>query len=196
MSGAMPPLPQDAFMATNIVHMKQRTREISSEWIMQFELQVANEKLGICIDDDTSSKFDSFLRTFLNIFEVSFPVKYKSIHRNKDVWITQGIKISCGRKRRLYMYSRDSNDAIIKAFYIKCGKILNIVIQQAERQHFNRLIAKSDYKIKTTWNVIKQQTRKMPVTEQMPFLLINVEKIKYPEKFAYVLNSSFLSFSC
>jgi hypothetical protein len=60
-----------------------------------------------------------------------------------------GIKIPCEHKRRLHTHthSRDNNDAVIKAFYIKYCKILNKVIQQAKRQHYNRLIAKSDSKI-------------------------------------------------
>jgi hypothetical protein len=69
---------------------------------MQFQLQLANETWeSIYIDNDTNNKFNSFLHTFLNIFEASFPVKYKSIHR-KNGWITQGIKISCEHKRKLY----------------------------------------------------------------------------------------------
>jgi len=59
---------------------------------MQFQLQLANETLeSVYTDNDTNSKFNSFLHTFLNIFEASFPVKYKSIHRNKNGWIIQGI---------------------------------------------------------------------------------------------------------
>jgi hypothetical protein len=98
--------------------------------------------------------FNFLLHTFLNIFEASFLVKYKSIHRNKKGWITQGIKISCEYRRRLYTHthththSRDNNDAVIKVFYIKYCKILNKVIQEAKKQHYNRLIAKSN-KIKT-----------------------------------------------
>jgi hypothetical protein len=111
---------------------------------------------------------------FLNIFEANFSIKYKCIHRNKNGWITQGIKVSCEHKRRLCIHSRDSNDAVIKAFYIKYCKILNKVIQQAKRQHYNRPIAKSD-KIKMT------------------SLIINDEKIKDPEKVSDVFNSFFLS---
>jgi len=55
-------------------------------------------KLGnVYTDKDTSKRFNSFLHTFLNIFEASFPVKYKNIHRNKYGWITQRIKISYER---------------------------------------------------------------------------------------------------
>jgi hypothetical protein len=47
--------------------------------------------------------------------------------------------------------------------------------------------------MKTTWNIIKQGTGKIHVTEQMHSLLINNEKIKYPEKVADVFSSFFLS---
>jgi hypothetical protein len=78
--------------------------------------------------------------------------------------------------------SRDSNDAITKAFYIKYCKILNEVIQQAKIQHYNRLQGKSYNKIKTTRNIIKQETGKIHVTEHMPSLLIiSDRKIKDPE---------------
>jgi len=79
--------------ATNIVHLKQGTRERNNESIIQFQLQLANESWESShIDNDTNSKFNSFLHTFLNIFGASFPVKYKSMHRNNNVWTTQGIK--------------------------------------------------------------------------------------------------------
>jgi hypothetical protein len=66
-------------------------------------------------------------------------------------------------------------------------------VQEAKRQHYNRLIAKSDNKIKTTWNIIKQETGKIHATEKMSSLLINDEKIKDPKKVADVFNSLFLS---
>jgi len=79
--------------------MNQKTREINNERIMQFQLQLANETSeSVCIDNDTNNKLTPF-------FKGSFTVKYKSIHRNKNGWITQGIKISCECKRRLYTHT-------------------------------------------------------------------------------------------
>jgi hypothetical protein len=147
--------------------LKQRTREINNERIMQFPLQLANESWeSICIDNDTTNKFNSYLHTFLNIFEASFPVKYKSNTETRMIGqITQGIRISY-------------DDAVIKAFYIRYCKILNKVIQQAKRQHYNTLIAKTDDKRKTTWDIIKEETEKLlaHLTVQMPSILLNDEK--------------------
>jgi hypothetical protein len=55
-------------------------------------------------------------------------------------------------------------------------KFLIKLYRRLKKRHYNRLIAKSDNKIKTTWNIIKQETGKIHVTEQMPFLLTNNEK--------------------
>jgi hypothetical protein len=91
-------------LAANIVHLKQRAREINNERIMQLQLQFANETSESVHIDNTNNKVRSFLHIFLNIFEGSFPVKYKSIRRNKNGWIAQAIKISCEHKRRLHIY--------------------------------------------------------------------------------------------
>jgi hypothetical protein len=109
--------------------------------------------------------------TFLNIFETSFPIKYVSIGKIKNDWITQGIKISCKCKR-----TSTVGTVMIQTqelFYIKYCKIINNVIKEAKKQHYYRLIAKSDNKIKTTWNIVKQETGKIHLAEQMQSLLIN-----------------------
>jgi hypothetical protein len=105
----------------NTVPLKQRTREINNERLMQIQLQLTNES-----------------------------------------W------------ESVYIDSRASNDIVIKAFYIKNCKILNKVIQQV-KYSINRLTAKLDNKI-ITWNIIKQETGKIRVTEQMPSLLRNDKK--------------------
>jgi len=60
--------------------------------------------------------FNSFLCTFLNIFQASFPVKHKSM-RDKNDWITRGIKIHCEHKSSLYAFSKNSKDTTARAHY-------------------------------------------------------------------------------
>ena len=78
--------------------------------------------------------------------------------RKKNDWITQGIKISCKRKISSYTLTKNSNDLKAKAHYIKYCKILKKVIKEGKKQFYGRLISKSDNKIKTTWNIIKNET--------------------------------------
>jgi hypothetical protein len=56
----------------------------------------------------------------------------------------------------------------MRAYYIKCCKILSRVVEEAKRQHYHRLIAKSDNHIKATWNIIKYEKGKLYLTEQIP----------------------------
>jgi hypothetical protein len=58
------------------------------------------------------------------------------------------------------------------------GKILNNVIKEAKKKHYNKLIAKSDNKTKTTWSIVKRETGKIHLTEQMLSLLTNYKKVK------------------
>jgi hypothetical protein len=97
------------------------------------------------------------------------------------------------KKTHTHTQSQDSNDAVIKPFYIKYCKILNNIIHEAKKQDCNRFIAKSGNKMKTTWNLIKQETGKIHVTEQKLSLLINDGKTKDPENITDVFNSFFLS---
>ena len=94
--------------------------------------------------------FNSFLNTFLHVFETSFPVKYRSIKDRKNAWIPQGIKISYKQKRSLYTLTKNSNDPKAKACYIMQCKILKKkVTKEAKKQFYDRLIAKSDNKTRT-----------------------------------------------
>jgi hypothetical protein len=51
----------------------------------------------------------------------------------------------------------------------------------------------SDNKIKTTWNIVKIETGKIHLQEQMPSHLINGEKVKDPGRVAYAVNNFFLT---
>jgi trehalose/maltose hydrolase-like predicted phosphorylase len=147
--------------AGNLIPLKQTTRKINTETIIQFQLLLKNETWEtVYKDNDTSNKFNSFFFTVLNISEASCPIEHKSIDKLRNDLITQGIKISCKSKICLYIYSMISNDPNTRAFYIKYCKILNNVIKEAKKQHYSRLIAKSHTNIKTTWNIVKKEDKK------------------------------------
>jgi hypothetical protein len=128
---------------------------------------------------DPSHMFNSFLCTFLNIFQASYPVfLHSELQKKKKDLITQGIKISWKHKRSLYAFTKNSNEPKAKENGIKYCRILRKLIKEAKEQHYNRLTAKSNNKIKTTWNIIKKQTGKVHSVEQVPTLLVNDKKIK------------------
>jgi hypothetical protein len=85
---------------------------------MNCQTVLKNETVdSVYTDTNPNHTFNSFVRAFLNIFQASFPVKYKSMEDKND-WITQGIKISCINKNSLYAFIKYSDDPEAKAHYI------------------------------------------------------------------------------
>jgi len=73
--------------------------------------------------------FNSFLCTFLHIFQASFPVKYLNM-KDKINWITQGIEKSCKHRKSLYAFTKNNSDPKAKTHYIQYCKILRKVIKK------------------------------------------------------------------
>jgi hypothetical protein len=78
---------------------------------------------------------------------------------------------------------------------MKYCKILNNVIKEAKKQNYIRFVAKSDNKIKTTWNAVKRETGKVHLAEQIPSLFTNSGKVKDPESVANACNNVFITIS-
>jgi hypothetical protein len=177
------------------VSLKQRTRIINSETLINFQSLLKQETWQSVYQTQDIIMFNSFLNTFLHIFEGSFPVTYRSTKEKKNDWITQGIKISCKRKRSLYTLTKNSNDLKTKAYYMKYCKIPKKVIREAKKQFYDRLIAKCDNKIKTKRNIIKNETVRMHPIEQVTTALVNIGTLKDQTTVANTFNNFFLAAS-
>jgi hypothetical protein len=84
------------------------------------------------LNNDVNGTFNTFFCIFLNIFQASFPVKYKNCNINKGDWITKGIKVSCKHKRSLYILNRSCDDPRIKTYYKRYCVVLKKVIKEAK----------------------------------------------------------------
>jgi hypothetical protein len=81
----------------------------------------------------------------------------------------------------------------MREYYVKYCKILSRIIKAAKRKHYCRLIAKSDNQKKRSLDIIKHETGKSHLTEQIPSLLINEEKVNDPEVIADAFDTFFLT---
>ena len=96
----------------------------------------------------------------------------------------------------VYTLTKNSNDPKAKAYYIHYCRILKRkVIKEAKKQFYDSLIAKSDNKIKTTWNIIKKENGRIHPIEQVPSSLVNIGKIKVQTTVANTFNNIFLTTS-
>jgi hypothetical protein len=106
-------------------------------------------------DNDVNTMFNNFINGYLIIFNHSFPCKKYFPNQKNKIWLTNGIKISCAHKRELYMQSRSTNNPELIGYYRKSCKILSEIIKTAKKHDYNKLIANSKNKVKTTWNIIR-----------------------------------------
>jgi hypothetical protein len=62
--------------------MKYRTRLINDDTVKIFQHSLKHEALELVyLNKDINGMFNTFLKTFINIFEASFPVKYKNLNK-------------------------------------------------------------------------------------------------------------------
>jgi SHS2 domain-containing protein len=116
------------------VSSKQRTKIINSETLTNFQSLLKQETWqSVYQTQDTKNMFNSFLNTFLHIFEATFTVNYRSTKEKKNYYITQGIRMTCKLKRSLCDLTKNSNDPKAKTHYTKYCRILKKVIKEAKK---------------------------------------------------------------
>ena len=105
-------------------------------------------------------------------------------------WLTNGIRISCANKRKLYLTYRNSNDSNHKEYYKKYCQILTTVIMRAKKLHYKFLL-KSNNKQKTTWHIVKTITNNKNTINTISTMNINDKLSSNPLAIANAFNSYF-----
>jgi hypothetical protein len=103
--------------------------------IQEFKMNLSYESWTdiFNISDDVNLMFNSFINTYIRIFNQSFPYKKYTSKLTNQKWITNGIKVSCVHKRKLYMLSRNTDNPEIAIYYKKYCKVLYAVIKLAKK---------------------------------------------------------------
>jgi len=111
---------------------KYKTRLFTTDAIGHFQKLLLEETWETGYQKhDVNSIFNKLLRVYLNIFEASFPIVYFNKH-NDNAWITKGIRISCRKKRSLYLLSRNCNNPEVKRHCKHYCSILRKTIREAK----------------------------------------------------------------
>jgi hypothetical protein len=170
------------------------TRRIDSNSINKFTFLLSFESWeDVFLEENVNMIFNNFLNTYLRIFYASFPLTKIQNPFKSRLWLTNGIRISCANKRKLYLMHRNSNDPIHKEYYKKYCKILNMVILAAKKLHYNKLLLKSNNKTKTTWNIVKTITNHKNISNTIKTMNINDENNSNPLVIADFFNNYFSS---
>ena len=101
--------------------------------------------------------------------------------------------MSCKHKVKLRTFSMNNVSPTWKALCIKCSNILKKVTREAKKQHYSRLTAKSDTKMKTAWILWRKRQKKVQSVEQMPSSLTNKEKYMNAQNLASAMKNVLLT---
>ena len=105
--------------------------------------------------------FNKFQEILVRHYETSFPTIYIKNKTKHNKWITKGIRISCSKKRELFLKYRNSRDNIqARNHYKKYCNTLTKVINQAKKHLYHKKLTTSTNKIKTAWQLVKDNTGK------------------------------------
>jgi hypothetical protein len=72
-------------------------------------------------------------------------------------------------------------------------KILSKVIKEAKQNNYNRQILESNNKIKTAWEIVKVESGKKTINEDVQVLNIDGKSTNNPQSIASAFNEYFLS---
>lgn len=145
--------------------------------------------------NNINEAFDCFADIFTTLYYSCFPLKkIKISNRVNPTWKTKGIKISCKRKRELYLnlcQCRTLNKVIQ---YNNYKKILKKVLKTSLVISNNAFIKNSKNVTRATWKIIKHTTNK---TFKSPHftndIIVSNTKIKNPTQKAEKFNEFFIN---
>jgi len=154
-------------------------RKINACSINDFILKLSHENWdSVFSSDDVNAAFNSFLDSYLRIFNSSFPLKRVYTTKKNNNWITLGILTSCKRKRELYLACRSSKNPDSINHYKKYCKILSVVIKEAKKLRYAEKIKQSSNKNKTIWDIVKLENNKAGNNDMINYLSVdgNIKK--------------------
>ena len=91
--------------------------------------------------NDVNIMFKNFLNMYIRGFNACFLKINKSTSKLAHCgWLTNGVKISCKRKKELYILCKIIKNYNLKQYYKKYCKILTNVIRNAKKLYYNNII--------------------------------------------------------
>jgi dihydroneopterin aldolase len=96
-------------------------------------------------------------------------------------------------KKALYLLNKRQNNQIFRDKYKLICKKLKNSIKESKRDYYNKLMANSANKIKTTWSIIKSLTGKVKKQETIHTLCINGSVITDPQIISNSFNEYFVT---
>ena len=134
-----------------------RTRKINEVTINLFkdDLRKINWD-DILKNSSAQDAFTQFYTLFIKLYNQSFPKVIKpTTYKNRKTWLTIGLKNSIKTKNKLYFIQKrfptQNNINKYKKYKLMVRKLIN----DCQRDHYDKLIDSNKSNVRKTWNVIK-----------------------------------------
>jgi hypothetical protein len=168
-------------------------RNINTNTIAEFQLQLSGEQWdNIFGNNNVNDTFNDFLNTYLRCFHFSFIKKEITSTNTPNQWITKGIKISCQKKKGLFLLCKHSNDLNFKVYYKRYCAVVSKVILTA-KNCIIICILNSRNKMKSTWEIINQERGEARNGIDIQLLIIDNNEIINQKQIANIFNNYFLT---
>ena len=111
-------------------------------------------------ENDTNVKYDIFLKTYSELFDLHFPLKTIKIKKKNLVtpWMTKGMKKSSKMKQKLYI--KYLKDIRLKENYLTYKNMFEKLKANAKQNYYSSLLSKYKNNSRKTWEVMKELTGK------------------------------------
>ncbi|XP_049779566.1 uncharacterized protein LOC126176452 [Schistocerca cancellata] len=143
----------------NVIHK----RIYSAKNIECFQYLISEQSWREVYDtSNTNKKMEHFLNIFKHNFDIAFPqrkVISKSTDRFRN-WIKSGIRVSCKRKRELFLQSKTNSSPEFINYLKKYKLVLKRIIKEAKIKENDKYIMKSSNKTKSMWKAVQDLTGK------------------------------------
>jgi hypothetical protein len=172
-----------------------RIRNINKNTIAEFQLLLSMEQWEDVFNvTDVNIMFKNFLNTYLRCYNATFlKVNISTSNLINNGWITKGIKVSCKRKKELFILCKIINKDSLKQYYKKYCRILTKTIRSAKKLHYNNIIFRSKNRIKSTWKIINNERGKTSQNTAIPLIKLKDKLIDNQHQIANAFNKYFLS---
>lgn len=183
------------FRKTPLTYWFEPKRDYTSENICKFKYFIANYPWKNLFDfRNVDSDFTIFHKELILLYDLCFPKFNKKMfnkRNKKSDWITEGIKISCQKKRKLRFTYYKKNTFDNKIRYRKYSKVLSKCIQLSQRNINEKHIWGAKNKCKAAWNIINNKD-KLYNKQEIAHLQIKNVTIKNPTEIANIFNNHFI----
>lgn len=174
-----------------LTYWRIKRRDYSTENLIKFKKYLQILKFSDMYDsNDPNTAYKIFMTDFKLFYDLCFPYRFITIKtRNKNKWISKGIK-ECSKKKRHMLWQYRSNK-ITKETFKTYSSLLKKLIRKSKRAQNRCKIENADNKSKTTWEIINDSKQKLP-PESISKIRTHNKLITNPNEISNLLNNFFV----